>query len=351
MELQFLRRVTNKEKAFFTRQLATMLDAGLPLTRAINIIQGQTKNKYFSAILSDIYNHLEEGYPFSQCLARYPNVFTEVYISVVKAGEASGKLEGVLKELSSNLEEQNRLMNAVYNAMLYPAFVVVAMILVGFYVISNIIPQLRELFTESNVELPLITKMLLSFSDFFNKFWYLVVLLIVGVILVLRLYFKTPAGRLFWSSLQLRLPLFKPIFEGLHMNQFCRTFGMLTKSGVPIMDTVKIVAHTINNTLYQESMVEVGHQLELGVPMSVPISKNPYFPPLVSQMILVGEQTGRMDEIFLNLAAYYENETSSKIKGVSSLIEPILIIIVGVGVAFMVFAVLVPIYEVSQVVG
>lgn len=351
MELQFLRRVTNKEKAFFTRQLAVMLKAGLPLTRGLNIILTQTKNKYFAAILTDVYEHLEEGYPLSQALGRYPSVFNEVYIAVVRAGEASGQLEKVLAELSKNLEEQNRLTSAVYNAMLYPVFVLLAMILIGFYVVTRIIPQLKELFSESDVQLPLATRVLLAVADFLNQYWYIVIILLVIVVVVLRMYFKTPAGRLFWSMTQLKVPLFKQIFEGVHVNQFCRTFGMLTTAGVPIIDTVNIVGQVVNNVVYREAMVEVAHQLELGVPMSSPISKNPWFPPLVSQMILVGEQTGRLDEIFLNLASYYETETTNRIKGIASLLEPILIIIVGIGVAFMVFAVLMPIYEVSQVVG
>ncbi len=351
MELQFLRRVTRKEKAFFTRQLATMLKAGLSLVRSLNIIRSQTRNRYFEEILADITQRLEEGYPLSQSLARYPNVFDEVYVAIIKAGEASGKLEKVLGELAESLEEENRLTSAVYNALLYPVFVLVAMVLVGIYVVSRIIPQLKELFAENQAQLPWVTQMLIAFSDFFNRFWYIILLLLIIGVVVLRMYLKTPSGRLLWSTLQLKIPGVNRIFEGLHMTQFCRTFGMLSASGIPIIDAVGIVGGVMSNVLYRDAMTEVAHQLELGIPMSTPISKNPWFPPLVGQMILVGEQTGRLDEVFFNLASYYETETTNKIKGLASLLEPVLIVIVGAGVAFMVFAVLIPVYQISQVVG
>lgn len=350
MKIQILKRVSSKEKAFFTRQLAAMLGAGIPLVRALATINSQVQNPLFNQILQEISQRLEEGYGLSQILRQYPKVFDHVYTSIVEAGEASGKLTVVLEELASRLEEENRFMMGVYNALLYPVFVMLAMMGVSIFLLLRIIPQLKLLFAESNVQLPFFTRVLIGTADFVTRFWYIVLIFLIGGILALRLYLKTEAGQKFLSRLQLKTPVFKNIFLGIHMTRFSRTLGMLSSAGVPVIESVGIVGDTMNNIDYKEAMLEVTRNLEHGIPMSTPLSTNAFFPPLVSQMILVGEQTGRIDDILIKLADYYEETTESQIKAFSGLIEPFLIVIVGIGVAFVVFAILMPIYQLAQVV-
>lgn len=346
------KRVPQKEVSFFTRQMAVTISSGVPLVRALTMIAADTKNKYFKQIIQKIITDIEEGESLSHTLAKYPKVFNEVYISVVKSGEASGKLEQVLQEMAERMEDDVRFNTSVRSALVYPIFIVIAMIIIGGVLMVRVIPQLESLFKEAGAQLPFATRVLIGTSHFLQNFWWLAIIIVILAIFALRLYLKTPNGERVLNRLEITLPLLKNVSLGIYMTRFSRTFSILIQSGVPIIESVNIISKSMNNAIYEDIIKEVEVKLEKGIPMSVPLAEHPReFPTVVSQMVSVGEQTGKLDEIFATLATYYEEQTTALVRSVSSLIEPILIIIIGLGVGFMVFSVLVPIYQVASFAG
>lgn len=352
MTIPFLAGVSIKERAFFARQLAILLTAGMTLDQALAILAGQTRNSTLRFALLDIIKQLETGHPFSQSLSRHKDVFGSVFSAVIRGGEASGHLDTVLEELAKQLEHESRSINAIKGALAYPIFVFVVMLVMASILIIKVIPQLKDVFLGAKVSLPISTIILLKLADFLTKWWWLVLIILVLVIAALRyLASKTDRGHYLWNKLQVNPPFGKSITQGTYMLRFSRTLAMLINAGIPIIEAINITAETMNNVIYTQSLKEVVSELERGVPMSVPLEKNAHFPIIVSQMVRVGEQTGRLDEVLSNISYFFEDEVNMKIKTLTSLFEPTLIVLLGLAIAFMVFAVLVPIYSISQMQG
>jgi type IV pilus assembly protein PilC len=312
------------------------------------MLREQGKDNYLSIILGDVVKRLEEGEALSSSLSRYPTAFDQVYISSIKAAEVSGKLEEILMDLAEQNEREYKLISAVKGAVTYPILIVVFMIFAAAILMTIVVPKFETLFAEASVQLPLATKILISTSTFLAKFWYIVVFVFFAAVIWLRYYFKTQNGRAFTSRLILATPFFRDFFTDVYMARFSHTLGMLVGAGVPIVESVQIVSTVINNTVFEETLKKVSHQLERGIAMSTPISEAKEFPPIVYQMIAVGEQTGKLDETMTSLSTYFEEETANRVKALSSIIEPLLIFIVGIGVGTMVFAIIVPIYQISM---
>ena len=350
MKLPFANRVRATEKAFFIRQVATMLQAGLPLLRALSIVTEQTRNKYFQTILANIANRVKEGYQLSKAMSEYGDVFPIVFTAVIRSGETTGRLDAVMMELANQQEEENRFRGGVLNAMLYPAFIVVAMLVIGFYLVFQVIPQIAVIFAEQQAQLPWVTKVLLNVVHLLSSYWYVALLLAAGGGWGIHAFFKTDEGARLWSRTLIKVPIVKNLSTGIYVTRFARTMAMLTRSGVPVLESVEIVRDSVNNTLFRESMGDIRASLERGLPMSKPLMENQIWPPLVGQMVLVGEQSGKVDEVLDSVANYYEDQVSTSIKGLSALIEPVLVVILGLGVAFIVFAVFIPIYQLSAII-
>lgn len=347
MNIPFLsNRVSGNQRAFLARQLATMLSSGLPIDRAVAVLGNQTRNEYLAQVLSQIGSDLEAGLPFSGTIAKHPKVFSKVFVNVVIAGEAVGKLAEVLEEMASRLEEEQQFSSRIKGALYYPGFILFAMAVIGGILMVNVIPQLQTVFDEAAVELPWSTRLLISISTFLSEQWYIAILILVLLMIGLVYFLRSKTGKDLVDSLALKLPT--GIARDLYMARFTRTLSLLVKSGTPIIEALAITAEVINNHLYADFLKATSDEVSRGVPLSVPISRNPLFPLIVPQMILVGEQTGRMDQVLESLADYFEQETNSKIKSMSSLFEPMMIVIVGLGVAFMVFAIFIPIYSIAQ---
>ena len=345
--ISFKRRVGLGERAVFTRQLAAMVEAGISLVKALNMIADQTSNKQFAAVIFDISRRLEEGENLSVALSHYSDVFPKLYISAIRAAEASGRLQDVLKELAIQQEDDNRFISSIRNAVVYPIFIIVAMIVVGFILTIVVIPKLESLFADSQTPLPFTTMAFIATAKFLQRYWYIILIIIAGIIYSLRLYSKTKNGKYFFDNLIINLPGFSGLIKGIYMARFARTFSMLIKSGVPIIDSITIVSDMLGNEVYKSIFLNAASQLERGIPLSTPISKSKEFPSVVGQMVLAGEQTGKLDEILLSMAQYYKEDSDSKIKLLSSLVEPALIIVVGLGVAFIVFSIMLPIYQIA----
>lgn len=340
-------RVSLKERALFARQLSTMLSAGLHLSVSLEIIIRQTNNSYFRRIITAIHKDLVEGKAFSLSVSRFPDVFDRVFVNIVRAGEQSGQLELVLKQLSTQLNQQYIFASRLKTALIYPVFVVAAMIGVAILAAVKIIPPLAGVFAESELPIPATTQFILSASNFLVNYWYFLIIGLFIIFLALRFAFTTEQGGLAVDRLFLREPF--QLASKLYLARFSRSLGMMLSSGIPIVDAVKVVSEVVGNRIYKIVLLQVARELERGMPMSVYMQSNRFFPMFVSQMIVVGEQTGQLDKVLLELAAFYEEEAESNIRNLTALFEPLVIVIIGIGIGILVYSIIIPIYQLAQV--
>lgn len=346
-----LSKVSSKDKAVFTRQLATMISSGLNLTKAISILANQARTIQIKQIFLSVYKDLEEGYTLSSALSKHPEAFDHVYVSIVGSGESTGKLDLVLSELASQLENDSNFAAKIRGSLYYPAFIFGVLIVAGIIMLAYVVPKLSSVFQEAGVALPAITRILLSLSGFFQSWWWLVIMTLIAIIFFFRFWFQTDAGSRVLHNFQITLPVIRDIFEGLYMYRFTRVLSMLVGAGVPLLDALKIAGSVIDNVIYEESIYSIIGQVEKGIPLSSELLKDPFFPPIVGQMVAVGEETGELDKVLKKVSEYYEQSTSEITKTISSLIEPAVLVIVGLSVAFLVFAIYIPIFQLNQGVG
>ncbi len=342
------RKISAKDKAIFARQLSTMISAGLPLAKAIKVTSAQASNPQLKTIYQSIYKDLEEGLSFSNALARHPQTFDKVFVSVVNAGENTGKLDVVLKQLADQLENDNNFIGKVRGAMYYPGFILVALVGIGAYMLMVVIPQLKSIFDQAGAKLPIATRMLLAMSDFLRTKWWMVLVILIFLGVIFKYWASSSSGKKTKDQLQLKVPGIGKLFDGIYMYRFSKIMSMLIGAGVPLLDALKIGGSVMNNSLYEKSITKAASQVERGVPLSVQLSKDSVFPPFIGQMVAVGEETGQLDGVLSKVADYYEEATDQAIRTISTLIEPAVLLLMGVGVAFLVFAVLVPIYNIAQ---
>lgn len=328
-----------------------MISSGLAIDNAINLVKLQTRNEAFKKVLDQIYVDVQAGEKLSTSLAKFPKVFDSVFVAVVGSGEASGKLDKVLAHLADRMEEMQSFNSKVRSALAYPIFIVVMMIFVVVIMMIKVIPVLKNVFEESGARLPLATRIIMGLSNFLVSWWWLVLAILAIIVFGAWFIFtKTKGGRYSWDIIKLKTPLVRYVSYDMYMARFTRTLGMLIASGIPIIETIKITARAMNNRVYIRILKNVIAQVERGIPMSVPLEKEKEFPILVPQMIMVGEQTGKLELLMDKLADYYEGEVDTKIKTISNLIEPVTIVIVGVGVGFLIYSILYPIYSLVNVI-
>lgn len=339
-----LQRITSKDKTLFTRQLATLVKAGLPLARAIHILTEQTGNPKMLRIVTEVGTSIEGGSTLAQALARYPDVFPPIYISMIEAGEVSGDLEETLLRLALQEEKAHEISSKIRGALTYPIVVFVVLIAVMVLMITVVLPQVGKMYTDLNKPLPGMTQALLGVSAFISRFWYLFVALLVGSGFGLRQYLTTSAGRDALDGLKLRIPFISILLQKMYMARFARTLGSLVSSGVPLLQALAITGKAISNSVLEREVTHIAGLVKAGAALSKPVSESENFLPLVSQMISVGEQTGTLGDSLAKAASYYEEEVDDTVKNISTLIEPATMIILGVMVAFLIASVLLPIY-------
>ena len=349
--LSLLGGVSLKSKVMFSRQLSTMINAGLSITQALKILEEQEKpkNKKFAEIINSVTSDIEGGLSFSAALVKFPKVFSPIYVSLVESGEASGKLDEVLDRIATQLEKDYDLKAKIKGAMMYPIFIVVVMLVVAGIVVTFVMPQLKSLFQESGAKLPIATQVLLGVSDFVRSFWWIVLLGILGAVFGIRYFVNTEAGRSFWDSMKLKFPITGKLTKNIYMARFTRTLATLISSGLPILDSLIIVSDTVGNVHYKKEIEAASRQVESGVNLAVPLENSKLFPTMVSHMIEVGEKTGSIDKILYKLADFFDNEVSNSVAVLSTMLEPVLLLIMGVGVGFFVGAVLLPVYKLASV--
>jgi len=342
-------RISTRDKAIFSRQLSTMLAAGLPLTKALSILASTAKNDYLRNVFLDLYHDVEEGYSLSISLSRQPLVFDRVFISVVNSGEKTGKLDLVLDQLSQQLENSSRFITKVKASLYYPAFIVLVLILIGIYLMAAVVPKIKLMFDQYGQSLPAITKVLLAISVFVENWWWAILLVFALLFMFIKFWTSTEGGIRFLSLIQMKIPGLNKLFEGVYIYRFAKTMQLLVSSGVPLVDAIKISSTVMNNPIYEESLLNVAHSVERGVPLSVQLTKERLFPSILNQMVAIGEESGELEKVLGKVADYYEESTSDVVRVISTLVEPTILILVGLAVAFMVFAIVIPVYNLAQI--
>lgn len=340
-------RVSRDELVQFTQQISTMLNSGLPLTDALDLLRVQAKPA-LQRVLNDILTDIQGGLSFADSLKKHPAVFSMVYVSLVRAGEASGKLDEVLNRLAENEEKAREFRAKVKGAMIYPVIIVIAMIGVMSVLMIFVVPQLSEIYNSFDAELPIATQLLIFISNVFRTFWWAFILAtVVGVILT-RNWQHTPSGKRKLDELILKTPLVGPLKIQMIMAEFARTLGLLVTAGISILDGLAIVSETVGNAVFQQAIRTVAKSVEKGMPLAATLAQQQVFPPIMSQMVSVGEETGKLDEILVKVARYFESLVEHKVKNLTTAIEPIIMVVLGVMVAFIVFAIITPLYKITE---
>lgn len=343
---KFLNRVSFTELVIITRQLATMISSGLVLSEAIDILEEQQINKTLKKALEEVSQDIKGGLTLAQALGKYPHIFPKLYINLVKSGEASGKLDQVLLQMADGLEKEREFKARIKGAMIYPAVVLGMMLVVVTIMMVFVIPKLVALYEQSTIELPLPTKILIFVSNMFINFWWLGLILIIIAAIALNRWNKTAEGNFFLGKLMLRLPIVGKIVTNVTLTNFNRTFGLLTSAGIPLLESIGIVSDLTDNPIFKKTLRDAYAGVEKGLPFSSLLTVS-VFPQIVGQMIRVGEETGKVDEIFLKLADYFESESDHLIKNLTVAIEPLVLVILGIGVAFLVISIILPIYKLT----
>ncbi len=347
-------RVKETDLVLFTRQLATMIDAGIPLVGAMTALWESADPRKQAAlrnVIGDITARVQGGESFNASLAKHPNNFNRLYVSMVKAGESGGLLAEILDRLAGFLEASARLRKKVKSAMTYPVAVISIAILITVFLIVKVVPVFAEIFKDFGKPLPAPTQFLVDLSDFMRNDWYWLIGGVVAIFFGLRHFARTKQGHELWNRWQLKLPVFGPLVHKICMSRFARTFSQLIRSGVPILETLEIVGGSSGNTVIEQSIKGVSTDVEKGDNLSVAMSKKTIFPPMMLRMVAAGESTGKIDEMLEKMADFWDEEIEATLSALTSLLEPILIVVLGVIVGGIVISLFLPIFQLSEVVS
>jgi len=332
----------------FTRHLAIMLNAGLTLVDAFDILKKQTTKASLLKLIISIDKDIRSGNSFSSALKKYPQHFSNLYISLVKSGEASGKLSDILLRLADNLEKAREFRGKLRGALIYPIIVIFAMFLVMFIMITFVVPKLLNLYKDFDIQLPATTQLLINISDISVKYWPIFILLTITSFIGFSKYIKTKQGKMSFDSLILKIPLVKNVVTMGALVDSTRTLAILTKSGVSILDGLQIVVETTENAVFKKAFKTIYKNIEKGVSLGNAMQAQEIFPPILVQMTIVGENTGHLDETLMRISTYFETESELVIKAITTLIEPTILLFLGLGVGFLVMAVITPIYNLTS---
>lgn len=348
------KKVKIKEVVIFTRQLSTMVSAGVPLTRSLSTLQTQAESKYFKAVISGIIKDVEGGVALGEAFEKYPNVFSDVYVNMVKAGESGGILDEILKRLASQLEQDASMRKKIKSAMTYPMVILFITVVAFFGIMIGVIPKIGKILKDlggEDAELPIYTQAMLSVSDFMRSNIIVLGIIIFVSVYLIRRYIKTPNGKYKFHALLLRTPILKTIIIKIAIARFARTFASLMSAGVSVLDALDVTGGAIGNKVIEKELKDAAKEVKNGKQLSEPLSQSPHFPAIVSQMLAVGEETGQIDTILVKVADFYEEEVETTIDGLSSIIEPVMIVVLGSMVGLIAVSVMGPISSLSQNVG
>jgi type IV pilus assembly protein PilC len=346
-----LGKVKPKDLAIFTRQFSVMIDAGLPLVQCLEILGAQQTDKGFQKIIAAVRSDVEQGATLQTAMSKHPKAFNDLYVNMVGAGEAGGILDLILQRLSGYIEKAVKLTSKVKGAMTYPiTIIIIALVVVGIIMVK-VIPVFSQMYEGMGSSLPVPTQVCIAMSNVIIHYFYLVVLFIVLAVVGLKQYYKTPAGHLAIDNLLLRIPVIGDLLRKVAVARFCRTLGTLTSSGVPILEGMEITARTAGNVVIQNAILKSREAVEQGRNIAGPLAETKVFPPMVVQMVGVGEATGALDAMLGKVADFYEDEVDNAVAGLTSLMEPIIIAFLGGIIGFIVVAMYMPIFNLANVMG
>lgn len=345
---QVVKRVGFGDIVNFTRQLSTMVVAGLSLPESLTILRTQTTNEVFADVLLDVEHQIVSGGNLADVLSKYPAYFPATYIALIRAGESSGTLDQVLSRLADSMESQRDFRGKVSGAMIYPVIIFVGMIGVVFVMMTVVVPKLTDLYRDMNIELPWTTRALMGTSSFFVHFWWMVILAGIGLVVGYRRWHATSVGEHVIDALVLKVPLFGELQKKIILVEFTQTLGMLISSGIHILEGLTILKNSLGNVLFRDAIGEISKKIEKGFPLGDTFAQYPVFPPIVSQMMKVGEETGKLDDTLFKLSKYFQTESENMVKGLTAALEPIIMVVLGLGVGFIVISVITPIYNLTS---
>lgn len=344
-----LRRIPATAKIFFLQNLSVMIKAGIPLADGLRVLSEQTKNKKLKIILADVYEKIKEGKTLHESLSPYHQDFGEMFINMISAGELSGRLENVLHELYIQTKKDHLLVTKIRNAMAYPAIILVAMGGIGIFAIIFILPNITSIFKDLNAELPLTTRILIWVGDNSQQYGLFLIVGLLVIILAFIRIMRTPKGKYFWDRLILKIPVVSGIVKQISLARVAQSLAAMIRTDIAIVDTLKITSHVVNNTLYRQALEESAEKVKKGQQLNVVLRDYPaIFPPIMSQMVMVGEDSGALDEVMSSLSEFYDEEVAQTMSNLPIIIEPLLILLIGLGVAGIAIGVLMPIYSLAD---
>jgi type IV pilus assembly protein PilC len=340
------KKIKPKSLVVFSRQFATMIDAGIPILRCLDILQGQCKDPALKMTLELITVDVKGGMTLNEAMAKHPDVFNRLYVNMIKAAELGGILDLILDRLAQFLEYEAEVRGKIKSAMTYPVLVLVFSQIMLFALFTFVLPKFKDIFTGMNAEMPVVTKFLFGIGDFMQAYWWAIILMFVGLFIGMKQWIKTPQGRYRWDFIKLRIPVVGDLTLKMSVARFSRTFGTLINSGVPMMRSLEIVGETLGNLVLAQAIDNTRNSLKEGNKLSVPLTASGLFPTMVTTMIDVGEESGRLPEMLVKVGEFYDQEVEQTVKGLTSMIEPLLIIFLGCVVGFIAISIMVPIFSI-----
>lgn len=339
-----------KDRIIFLKQITIMIKSGLALIDSLEALKEQTTNKYLAKITGEMAINIRGGKSFSDSLKKYPKVFSPIFINVISSGEKSGKFEEVLQRLTDQAEKDYDLSSKVQNALMYPVIVLIAIVGVMIIILVYIVPQIKKIFEEMNTNLPLITRIILWISNFFIHWWWVITLAIIGLIILVKTSLATREFRQSMDNLKIKLPIFGTFIKKMYMANFTRNMATLISSGLPVLECLEVTKKIFNNLVYENALNRVYKEVENGEQLSTSIKKEKIFPAMIPQLINIGEKSGKLDYVLNGLADFFDKEVESTTRNLTTILEPVLTIMMGIGVALVVASVIVPIYGLVNVI-
>lgn len=345
---RFISPVKTKDVVVFSRQFSVMISANVPVVESLLVLVDQTNNITLKNMIAEIAFDVDSGSFLSDALGKHPKIFSDLFVNIVRSGETSGRLDEVLNYLADEMESSYDMISKMKGAMIYPAFIITALLGVGLVLMVYVIPNLTSILTETGAALPFSTRAVIGVSNFLVKYFWLVILLAIAGVFVIKLYLRTYAGRRQWDLMKIKMPIFGKLFQYIYLMRFTRSLSTLLKGGVAITRGLEIVAAVVGNTIYKELILETLESINDGNPLATVFEASNRVPRMVPQMISVGEKTGKIDSVLDRLTAFYSRESNNMLDNLSKLMEPLIMVIMGVGVGVMVAAVLLPMYNLAS---
>jgi len=346
--LKVLNRVRTKDLVIFSRELSVIVSATIPLVQGLRILVNQTESQILKIVLSEVADDVEGGAKLSAALSRHPEIFSGFFVNIIRSGETSGKLDEVLNYLADQQEKDYDLRSKIQGAMIYPAFIVFGLLLVGTLMMIFVIPELTSVLSEVGTDLPLSTRILIATSNFLSSFWWLIVLILISLVVALHLVIRTKKGRYYWDYFLLKLPVFGRLLQKIIMVRFTRSLHTLLSGGVSLTRSLRIVSDVVGNSVYRDLVDQTTKEVEDGNPIAAAFLRSDEVPLMVSQMLNLGEKTGRIDDILDKLSQFYTREVNNTVSNLVTLLEPFVMVLMGIAVGILVSAIILPMYNLAS---